>query len=915
MSNNTQDISSYQEQHKVVSIENEMKKSYMEYSMSVIVSRALPDVRDGLKPVHRRILFAMYDTGNTHDKPFRKSARVIGEVIGKYHPHGNDPIYYALVRLAQDFSLRVPLIKGQGNFGSIDGDLPAAMRYTEAKLDKISHYMLCDIDQDTVLFVDNYDGSEKEPTVLPARFPNLLVNGTSGIAVGMATNIPPHNLGEVLDACCAYIDNPEITPQEIIEIVPAPDFPTGGIIVGSIRAKHALLTGKGSIITRAVVEIEQIGNSNAIIIKEIPYQVNKAELVRKIEELSRNKIVEGISELRDETNKLGVRVVVELKRDAIPEVIINQLYKHTDLQTSFGMNMLALNNGMPMMMGVHDVIVAFVKFREEVIRNRTAYELNKARNRAHILIGLYLAVCNIDEVIAIIKSSDTPAIARQKLIDMDWQAAMIEPLLKLVDDYRNVLRDGRCKFTEEQAEAILEMKLARLTGLEKEKIESELKNLATLIAELLDLLNSREKLFAVMRNEFVEIKNMFASPRRTQIIDEDFDFNAEDLIQREDMVITTTMTGFIKRVPLATYRAQKRGGKGRSAMSTYDDDITTDIIVASTHAPMLFFSSFGKVYRMKVYKLPMSSPQSKGKALVNLLPLAHGETITNIVALPEDDSLWADKSIIFATKKGQIRRNDLDIFSNIQSNGKIAIKLDDDDSLIGVAICNPESHVLLVTRYGKAIRFPVAALRVFKSRSSDGVRGMMLGSKDSVVSMSVVCEVRMDIEKREEYLKISDAIKAKYRKDNDIAALEDAIKKDGHSLEKLTIDEAANLASKEQHILSITENGYGKRTSVYEYRVTARGGQGVMNMDTSERNGAVVASMPVTDNDQVMILTDGGTLIRTAVKDIRITGRNAMGVKILDTKQGEKLKSITRIIEESSEIANDDTEEETNSTN
>ncbi|MFN8832878.1 MAG: DNA gyrase subunit A [Alphaproteobacteria bacterium] len=890
----------------LVSIEGEMKKSYLDYAMSVIVSRALPDCRDGFKPVHRRILYAMHDTNSYHDKPYKKSARVVGEVIGKYHPHGDRPIYMSLVRMAQEFSLREPLIDGQGNFGSIDGDSPAAMRYTEVRLAKIASTILMDIEQGTVDFAENYDGSEQEPVVLPARFPNILVNGTSGIAVGMATNIPTHNLSEVLDACCAYIKNPEITDEEIVSIIPAPDFPTGGTIVGAERAKIALLTGRGSIIMRGKTEIEQIGGTSAIIIKELPYQVNKAELIKKIEMLSKEKVIEGISELRDETNKLGIRVVIELKRDAVPDIIINQLYKHSELQTSFGVNMLALNKGRPILMGVKEFISAFVEFREEVIVRRTVFELNKARNRAHILIGLYLAVTNIDQIIALIKGCDTPAAAKIELMARDWEASSIEPLLRLVDDYRNKLENGRCKFTEEQADAILEMKLSRLTGLEKNKIENELKGLGELIKEYLEFLNSKEKIYQLIYDELVAIKDQFGTPRRTEILNDSSDLDIEDLIKREEMVVTTTMTGFIKRVPLDSYRAQKRGGKGRSAMTVYDDDMTTDIIVASTHAPLLFFSSLGKVYRMKVYKLPLASPQAKGKALINLLPLTQDEKITNIVPLPEDREEWKDLSIIFATKNGNIRRNDLEIFSNINVNGKIAIKLDETDRLIGVGICKKADHVLMCTKEGKAIRFPIDKLRIFKSRSSDGVRGMKFAHKDDcVVSMAIVSDAKADIEKRAEYLKIPENFRLEYRTGSDFEKLKQSIESSKVQLEKLSLEEASELAANEQFILSLTENGYGKRTSAYEYRVTGRGGQGIGNIDTSERNGKVIASIPVGDTDQIIVLTDGGTLIRTKVSDIRITGRNAMGVKIINTREAEKVISLTKIIEDDSEAVDE----------
>ncbi len=893
-----------------VSIEEEMRKSYLDYAMSVIVSRALPDCRDGLKPVHRRILYAMHEMNNYPDKPYKKCARIVGEVIGKYHPHGNDAIYMALVRMAQEFSLKIPLIDGQGNFGSMDGDAPAAMRYTEARLAKLSAYMLEDIDYKTVDFQDNYDGSEKEPRVLPSQFPNLLVNGTNGIAVGMATNIPTHNLGEVIDACCAYVKNNEVTSEELLELVPGPDFPTGGIILGHHKAKIATGTGRGSIVIRGKVDFEEIGGRNAIIIKELPYQVNKAELLKHIEILVRDKVIEGVAEMRDESNKLGVRMVIELKKEAVSEVVLNQLYKFTSLQTSFGVNMLALNKGRPMLMGIREVIQNFVEFREEVVTRRMSFLLGKARDKAHILIGLSLAVANIDEVIALIRGSSDPATAKQKLMVKKWKALAVEPLLKLVDDYRNELVGGECYFTEEQATAILEMKLQKLTGLEKEKIEEELNDLAKEIKGFLEILTSREKLFEIIYNELQEVKNKFATPRKTEIQIDEGEVDIEDLIQKEDMVLTITMGGYIKRVPLATYRAQRRGGKGRSGMAIYEDDMTTDIMVVNTHTPLLFFSDFGKVYRMKTYRLPLGTPQAKGRALVNLLPLQEGEKITNITPMPENPDDWKDLSIMFATKAGNIRRNDLAAFENINANGKIAIRLDEGDKLISVNICKETDHMLLCTKLGKALRFPVNAIRVFKSRTSDGVRGIKLASdQDAVVSVAVLTEARVAIEKREEYLKIPVDARIEFKKVSDDSLLTKAIAEKGISNQSLNIEEASELAKIEQFILSITENGYGKRTSAYEYRITGRGGQGVLNIDTSERNGNVIASFPVDESDQLLLITNGGTLIRTNVKDIRITGRNAMGVRIIDLKEGEKVISASRIVSSDTDVENISEEE------
>jgi DNA gyrase subunit A len=880
-----------------ISIESEMRKSYLDYAMSVIVSRALPDCRDGLKPVHRRILYAMHEVNNYHDKPYKKSARIVGDVMGKYHPHGDSAIYMALVRMAQDFSQRVPLIDGQGNFGSMDGDSPAAMRYTESRLSKISSSMLVDIDFQTVDFQANYDGSEKEPKVLPAQFPNLLVNGTSGIAVGMATNIPTHNLGEVIDACLAFIQNREITIDEVLELVPAPDFPTGGVILGHSRARTALATGRGSIAVRGKVDFEEIGGRNAIVVHELPYQVNKSELLKHVEQLSRDKIIEGIYEMRDESNKLGVRMVFELKKDVVPDVVLSQLYKFTALQTSFGVNMLALHQGRPITMNVLDVVKAFVEFREEIVTRRISYLLNKARDRAHVLIGLSLAVANIDEVIALIKSSQDPVVAKQKLMEKFWDAQTVIPLLKLVDDYRNELNDNKCKFTEEQATAILEMRLQRLTGLEKGKIEKELGELAIEIKDHLETLASKEKLMAIISKELIEIKEKFATPRRTEIQINDDDVDIEDLIQREDMVVTITLGGYIKRVPLATYRAQKRGGKGRSAVTMNDDDMTTDIIVSNTHTPLLFFSDTGKVYRLKVYKLPLGNPQAKGRALVNLLPLAQDEKITNITPMPEDPATWEQFSIMFATAHGNARRNDLAAFSNINANGKIAIRLDEGDKLIGVNICNETDHIMLSTKKGKSLRFPANAIRVFKSRTSDGVRGIKLAQEgDAVVSMAVLKDSTISIEKREEFLKIPVDARKEYATTQDVAAFEAKIVERNIENRTITTDEACQLAIGEEFILSMTEKGYGKRSSAYEYRVAGRGGQGVFNIDTSDRNGDVVASFPVNEGDQIILITNAGTLIRTNVKDIRITGRNAMGVRLINTRDNEKVISTTRVL-------------------
>ncbi|MSO14048.1 DNA gyrase subunit A [Rickettsiales endosymbiont of Trichoplax sp. H2] len=870
-----------------VSIENEMQSAYLDYAMSVIVSRALPDCRDGLKPVHRRILFAMNETGNFHDKPYRKSARVIGEVMGKYHPHGDSAIYSALVRMAQDFSLRLPLIDGQGNFGSIDGDSPAQMRYTEVRLAKSASFLLTDIDKDTIDFQDNYDGSEREPKVLPSRFPNLLVNGASGIAVGMATSIPTHNLGEVIDGCCALIDNSEISDQELIEFVPAPDFPTGGEIINGDSVKSALLKGRGSVVIRGKTAVEEKNGKESIIISEIPYQVNKAEMLKAIENLVREKVIEGISEIRDETNKLGIRVVIDLKREANPDVILNQLYQNTQLQNSFSINILALNDGKPEVMGVRAILSAFINFRKEVIKRRTTFLLNKARTRAHLLIGLAIAVANIDEIIALIKSSADTQAAKINLMSREWKSEQIIPLLDLVADHRNEIKDGKCFFTEEQAKAILEMKLHRLTALEKGKIDNELKDLAKIIKEYLDLLFSDEKLVSLIKEELLSVKSTIATPRKTVIKNEGLNVSDEDLIQKEDMVVTLTKTGFIKRVPLAVYRAQRRGGKGRSAMTMYEDDIINELLVTNTHVPLLFFSSMGKVYKLKVYKLPISSPQSKGRAVVNLLPLEQNDSIASIMPMPENIDDLDKLNIIFSTQKGNARRNKLSDFTNIQANGKIAIKLSSDDKLVAVSVCEDQSHILLATRKGKAVRFSVESLRVFKSRASDGVKAAKLsGGKDTVVSMSILNSGELDILKRDEYLKVP--LKTRLKLALDIH---------NKPQKQLNIDgiDINKIAKEEQFILTITENGYGKRTSAYEYRVTNRNSQGVLNIDTGNRNGYVVSSFPVEEDDQIMLMTNLGTIIRTEVNKIRVTSRNAKGVKIIDLNKGEKVVSISKI--------------------
>ncbi len=873
-----------------VSIEDEMKKSYLDYAMSVIVSRAIPDVRDGLKPVHRRILHAMHDSGNHYNRPYRKSARIVGEVMGKYHPHGDGAIYDALVRMAQPFSMSLMLIDGQGNFGSMDGDNPAAMRYTESRLAKAAHALLEDIDKDTIDFQDNYDGTEKEPTVLPAQFPNLLVNGAGGIAVGMATNIPPHNIGEVIDACLLQVDNPEATIEDLMAVCPGPDFPTGGIILGRSGIHSAMHTGRGSVIIRAKAEIEEMTKAGryAIIITEFPYQVNKAKTIERIGELVREKRIEGISDLRDESDKQGVRVVVEIKKDAVPEVVLNQLYALTPLQTSFGVNMLALDGGRPRVMNFQNVITAFISFREEVITRRTNFLLNKARDRAHVLVGLAIAVANIDEVIAVIKASANPDVAREELMKRDWKADDVLPLLALVDDSGNKVTGGRIKFTETQARAILELRLQRLTGLEREKIDQEMNELAAEIANYLDILGHRSKRIEILKKEMLEAKEQFGVPRRTTIEMGEFEQDMEDLIQKEDMVVTVTLGGYIKRTPLSAYRAQRRGGKGRSAMDVREEDITTELLVVNTHTPVLFFSSAGKVYKLKVYRLPIGAANTRGKALVNIFPLAEGETITTFMPLPEDESKWDAMHIFFSTAKGNVRRNDLSDFHDIRVSGKIAIRLEEKDKLVSVLPCHDTDHVLLSAASGKCIRFPINDVRVFKSRTSDGVRGMKLGEGDEVVSMSILHGLAASAEERLAYLKRRRTV------------IGDEGSTNGNDEEKvaeisLSDTRYAEMQGAEQFILTVTQSGYGKRSSSYEYRTTGRGGSGIVNIITNTRNGKVVASFPVADTDQSMLMTNKATLIRTPVKDIRIAGRNTQGVTILKTAEGEKVVSVVRI--------------------
>ena len=872
-----------------ITIESEMQTSYLAYAMSVIVSRALPDVRDGLKPVHRRILYAMREGGYDSGKPYKKSARIVGDVMGKYHPHGDSAIYDAMVRMAQDFSLRVMLVDGQGNFGSMDGDPPAAMRYTEARLNKVAETMLEDIDKETVDFQPNYDESTLEPTVLPARFPNLLVNGASGIAVGMATNIPPHNLGEVIDACCVYVDNPDVTIDELIDIIPGPDFPTGAQVLGRNGILGTFHTGRGSIIMRAKTSIEEIRKDrNAIIVHEVPYQVNKSRLLERIAEIVRDKIVEGISDLRDESDRDGVRVVIELKKDAIPDVVMNQLYKFTPLQTSFGSNMLALNYGRPQLMNLKEFIAAFVNFREEVITKRTIFDLGKARERGHILAGLAVAVANIDDVIRIIRTASDPNDAREKLTGREWNVGEVAPLIKLIDDPQYpVSTTNTYKMSDIQARAILDLRLHRLTALERDKIGGELREVTGMIAEYLSILASREKLMKVLRDELVDIKTRFATPRRTELISDEHESDIEDLIQKEDMVVTVTNTGYVKRVPLATYRAQKRGGKGRTGMQTKEEDFVTDLFIANTHTPVLFFTTKGIVHKMKVYKLPLGTPQARGKAFINLLPLEQGETISVVMPLPEDEETWSNLDAIFATSHGTVRRNSLEDFRNVRANGLIAMKLEGDEKLIDVRTCTDKDDIVLSTRKGKAIRFSVEDLRVFKSRASTGIRGIKLMDGDRVMSISIVRHLEATPDERIAYLRRASKMRNQVEEEG-AESDEEEVSSTNIVLTQERFDEMARL---EDFLLAVTSKGFGKRTSSFEYRVTNRGGSGIWNMKLGKRNGEIVGTFNVKDSDEVMLVTNGGQIIRMSVKDVRFVGRQTQGVTLFRIEDAEEVVS------------------------
>ena len=875
-----------------VAIEEEMKRSYLDYAMSVIVSRALPDARDGLKPVQRRIIYAMHENGYTHDKPFRKAARIVGDVMGKYHPHGDQAIYDALVRMAQDFAMRLPLIQGQGNFGSMDGDRPAAMRYTEARLAEAAHALIDDIDKETVDFQPNYDESVQEPMVLPARYPNLLVNGAGGIAVGMATSMPPHNLGEVIDACCAVIDDPEVSIDELIERhVQGPDFPTGGIILGRHGFIAAYQTGRGSVAVRAAVRIETIRKERqAIVVDEIPYQVNKARLVEIIAEAAREKRIEGIADLRDESDRDGIRVVIEVKREAEPEVVLNQLYRFTPLQTSIGITMLALDGRRPRTMNLKQLIQAFLTFREEVIRRRSVFLLGKARTRAHALVGLAVAVANIDAVVQAIRTAPDAAAARQALMGRSWPARDIEPLIRLIEEEDHRIEDGQYRLSEAQARAILDMRLQRLTGLEREKIREELEALAREIAGYLAILGSRTKLLEVLRAELVEVKERFATPRRTRFEEIGPEADIEDLIQREDMVVTVTITGYIKRVPLSAYRAQRRGGKG-----TRDEDFVSHVFVSNTHTPMLFFSSTGIAYKLKTYRLPQGTPQARGKAMVNLLPLKAKETITALMPLRGDESAWSELYVVFATSSGRVRRNALSDFITINAGGKIAMKLDEGDRLVRVRPFADADDVLLFTRRGQCIRFPVADLRVFSGRTSTGVRGIKLGGEDEVISMCGLTHVEIDAAGREEYLLAANA--RRRLAGSDYSERPDARAADEAQAARLDQPDFTALAEAEEFLLTVAEDGYGKRTSAYEYRATGRDGSGVAALDLTRAQGesTTVAAFPVLPTDQIVMVTDAGQLIRIAVTDISIMGRKTRGVRLFATAEGERVVSVSRI--------------------
>jgi len=901
---------------RAVSITDEMKRSYLDYAMSVIVSRALPDARDGLKPVHRRILYSMYENGYEWNKPYRKSARVVGDVIGKYHPHGDQAVYDALVRMAQDFSMRLQLVDGQGNFGSVDGDPPAAMRYTEVRLQKVANSLLEDLDKDTVDFQANYDNSEREPKVLPARFPNLLVNGAGGIAVGMATNIPPHNLGEIVDATIALLDKPDLTIEDLNAIVPGPDFPTGGIILGRQGIRAAYHLGRGSIVMRGKVAIETIRKDReAIIITEIPYQVNKATMVERIADLVREKKIEGIADLRDESDRDGYRVVIELKRDAVPDVVLNQLYRFTPLQSTFGANVVALDGGRPLVMTLKDLLQIFIAFREDVISRRTKFLLGKARDRAHILVGLAIAVANIDEVIRLIRTAPDPNAAREALMAREWPATTAASLIALIDDPRHRMSgEGTARLTAEQAKAILDLRLQRLTALGRDEIAAELDKLAAEIADYLDILRSRARIQTIVKDELLAVRNEFATPRRTVIVDQLGEMEDEDLIQREEMVVTVSHLGYIKRVPLSTYRAQKRGGKGRAGMQTRDEDFVSRLFVASTHTPVLFFSSRGQVYKEKVWRLPQAAPQARGKALINILPMEQGERITTIMPLPEDESSWSALDVMFATTRGTVRRNKLSDFVQVNRSGKIAMKLDDGEAIVDVQICTELDDVLLTSAAGQCIRFPVLDVRVFKGRDSMGVRGISLADGDALISLTILRHLDVNADERGAYLRRANAVRRGNNGDaNGDAALE-GMEEPGQELSADNPDngDAAStmelgearyvaLSAAEQFVLTVSERGFGKRTSSFEYRTTGRGGKGIVAMASTARNGRLVASFPVEESDQIMLVTNAGQLIRCPVNGIRIAGRSTQGVIVFNTADDERVVSVEHLTDDGGE--------------
>ncbi len=891
-----------------IAIEDELKRSYLDYAMSVIVSRALPDVRDGLKPVHRRILYSMHESGNDWNKPYRKASRVVGDTMGKYHPHGDQAIYDALVRMAQDFSMRVPLIDGQGNFGSVDGDEPAAMRYTEVRRAKIAHALTEDIDKDTVQFRDNYDGAEKEPAVFPARFPNLLVNGSSGIAVGMATNIPPHNLGEVIDACLVYIDDPSVSIETLTEIVPGPDFPTGATIIGKQAARSALARGRGPILLRAKTHVEEIRKDReAIIVTEIPYQVNKSTMIERIADLVREKRIEGISEIRDESDRHGMRVVIEVRRDASADVVLNQLFRFSQLQTSFGVNMLALSGGRPQLLNLKDMIAAFVHFREEVVTRRTRFELRKARERGHVLVGLALAVANIDDVIALIRAAPDTASARDALMARAWPAKDMAPLVVLIADPRHILsEDGTIRLSEEQAKAILEIRLQRLTGLGRDELADEVGKLGEAIKDYLDILRSRGRVLAIARRELEEIKAEFATPRLTELVDAEVEIEDEALIEREDVAVTVTHAGYIKRTPLAEYRVQGRGGKGRAGMATREQDFVTHIFVASTHAPLLFFSSSGMAYIMKVWRLPEAPIHGRGKAMVNLLPLEQGERIATVLALPEDELKWENLHVVFATRSGDVRRNELSDFTSIHRSGKIAMKLSKEDGIVGVQTCTDRDDILLSTRAGKCIRFAVSDVRVFKGRDSTGVRGIKLAAGDEVVSLSLLHHSDATPAEARAYLKQASANRRALNGEEGEAQPEEAMEEEETGEEAaLTPERYAALGAKEQFVFAASESGYGKRTSSYEYRVTGRGGSGIVAIDMGRKNTAMVAAFPVEETDDLMLISNQGRIIRVAASSVSIQRRGSGGVTVFRVEAGERVVSVERI-EEASGAAGDE---------